>query len=153
MIGTSERRSPWRATATAALLVSLLAGCVGPSRTDGDFTRKAANSAEAMHSAVESGRLVADLVLRDKVFGNYANVAATEAESAANSVVAAFDSVQPPSTQADDVRSKYDALFQDATSALGDLRIAVRRHLLGDIRRAAADLAKVSAKLEPLVGV
>lgn len=153
MIGTAGRRSPWYAAATTALMTLAVAGCVGPSRSDADFHRKASNSAEAMRSAVETGRLVAELVLRDRAFGNYANVAATEAESAANSVLATFDSVQPPSTAADDVRDEYDALFQDATGALTDLRVAVRRHLLPDVQQAAADLAKVSAQLKPLVGV
>jgi ABC-type transporter Mla subunit MlaD len=136
---------------TVALVA--LTGCVGPSRTDGDYHRKASNSAEAMRSAVESGRLVADLALKDRAFGNYLNVAAGEAEQAADGVVQAFDSVQPPSTRADAVREQFDALFQTATGALGDLRIAIRRHRLEDVKKAAADLAAVSAKLEPLVGV
>ncbi|MDQ1688868.1 MAG: hypothetical protein QOK42_1843 [Frankiaceae bacterium] len=150
MIGPRVRRLPCLVLLATAVLVT---GCVGPSRTDADYHRKASNSAEAMRSAVETGRLVADLVLRDRAFGNYANVAATEAEQAADGVQAAFDSVQPPSTAADDVREKFDALLQAATGALGDLRIAVRRHLLGDVRKAADDLKKISAQLEPLVGV
>lgn len=138
-----------------AVLVALLVlpACVGPSRTDEDFSRKAANTAEAMRSQVETGRLVADLVLRDRAFGPYANVTVTEAEEAADSIAAGFDSVQPPSTRADAVRTRLDALLEAATGALADLRIAVRRNRLDDVRRAADDLAAVSARLEPLVGV
>ena len=139
----------WVGTATLLALTA----CVGPSRTDEDFSRKAGNTAEAMRSAVETGRLVADLVLRDRAFGPYANITATEAEEAAVSIAGGFDSVQPPSTHSDQVRTRLDALLQAATSALGDLRIAVRRHRLDDVRKAADDLAQVSAKLEPLVGV
>jgi hypothetical protein len=135
------------------LALTAATGCVGPSRTDADYHRKASNSAEAMRSAVESARLVADLVLRDRMFDPYASVAASEAEQAADGVISAFDSVQPPSTDADAVREKFDAVFEEASGALSDLRIAVRRHLVADIRKAADDLAAVSAKLEPLVGV
>lgn len=142
-----------RGGAVALASVLALSACVGPSRTDEDFSRKAGNTAEAMRSQVETGRLVADLVLRDKAFGPYANVAVTEAEEAAGSIAAGFDSVQPPSTRSDVKRARLDALLEAATSALGDLRIAVRRHRLGDVRKAAADLAQVSAQLEPLVGV
>ena len=136
-----------------AIAAALLTSCVGPSRTDSDYHRKASNSAEAMRSAVESGRLVADLALKKRAFGTYLNVAATEAEQAADGVITSFDSVQPPSARSDDVREQFDTLFQAASSALGDLRIAIRRHLLDDVKKAAADLAAVSAKLEPLVGV
>jgi hypothetical protein len=136
-----------------ALASTALTACVGPSRTDDDYHRKAGNTAEAMRSAVESGRLVADLVLHDRAFGPYASIAASEAEQAAGGVQAAFDSVQPPSKAADEVRASLDPLLQEAAGALADLRIAVRRHLLADVRAAAADLAAVSAKLKPLVGV
>jgi hypothetical protein len=135
----------------AALILTSCAG-VRPALTDRGYAEKAVTTARTVHSAVENARLVADLVLHNRITRQYADVSATESEHEALEAQAAFDSVQPTSRKVDDLRERLDGVLTEATSALTDLRIAVRRHAIDDVRRAAEDLADASGALEALGG-
>lgn len=115
-----------RVPLAAVLTVALAAGCVSPSRTSEDYRRKAANTAETMASVVESARLTVELALRDRAFGPYLSTAISEAEDDASATAGAFDTVQPPGDRADALRRRLDDAMEQATSALGDARIALR---------------------------
>ena len=111
----------------AAALVVALSGCVSPSRTDRDFELKAGNSAKSVASAVATVILGADAARRHKATGPYLSVLIGSAEKDALSVQATFDSVQPPSATADQLRGTVDDLLSSTTTGLQKMRIAVRR--------------------------
>jgi hypothetical protein len=137
--------------ATAVLLVVLLgSGCVGPSRTDRDFELKAANTAKAVASALETARLAADGAGAGKVSANYVSVIVGEAEADATSAQSTFASYQPPSAAADKLRNDVDDVLSNAVDGLVALRITARRGQLDRLPRISEQLAPVSTALEQL---
>lgn len=148
--------APVTRAVVATLVTMLVAGCVGPSRTDGDYRAKAANTAEAASSTMAIARLTAELVAADRVLSPYASLTLSRAESDADSITTAFSVVQPPSRKADRIRARVlDALSQ-ARAILSDLRIAARRgdtarvrELAGHARRSSDDLRRLEAELGP----
>jgi hypothetical protein len=106
-----------------------------------------------MISAVATAQLAGNLLIENRAFGPFVNVTVTDAESDADSIAATFDSVQPPDPRSDDLRKKLDAALQQATSALADLRIAVRRGQRGDVHAAIDDLASSQEALKPIKGL
>ena len=150
--GSHARRTTIRiasAVMTAATVIAM-SGCVSPSRTTEDYQHKAANTAEAMISAVASAELAGHAYLDGKAFGPFTSVNVTDAESDADSIMSTFDSVQPPNADADALKDRLDTAMQDATSALTDLRIAVRRNHQADTTKALDDLAKAKSDLEKI---
>jgi predicted negative regulator of RcsB-dependent stress response len=103
-----------------------------------------------MVSAAATAELAAQTMLDDKAFGPFVNVNVTNAEEDANSIAATFDSVQPPDAASDKLRNAVDTAMQAATSALADLRIAVRRRQLEEVRKALSDLTKARSELQKL---
>jgi hypothetical protein len=79
------------------LSLVLTAACVGPSFTVRDYRQKAANTAEAMRSAVETARLATGAAAEGKAPGRYASLALSEAEMDAGSISESFKVMQPPS--------------------------------------------------------
>jgi hypothetical protein len=137
--------------ATAVLVVVLLgSGCVGPSRTDRDFELKAANTAKAVASALETARLAADGAGAGKVSANYVSVIVGEAEADATSAQSTFASYQPPSAAADKLRNDVDDVLSNAVDGLVALRITARRGQLDRLPRISEQLAPVSTALEQL---
>ncbi|MCW2571052.1 MAG: hypothetical protein JWO88_1110 [Frankiales bacterium] len=130
-----------RLVAIALLLMST--GCVGPTRTDGDFELKAGNTAKAVASALDTARLAADAAAHGKATANYVSVIFGEAEDDASAAQATFDSYQPPSAAADKLRNDVDSTLSDAIDGLTALRITARR---GQLDR----LAKISTQLDPV---
>ncbi|MFG2007218.1 hypothetical protein ACGFNU_49515 [Spirillospora sp. NPDC048911] len=112
--------------AAAAALVCLT-GCAGPSRTDGDFTAKAANTAEAAVSSVRTARIAVQAAVDGKAPARYLSVVFSDQETALTSVQSTFDSVQPPSSAADDLRDGLDELLTEAVDQVAQLRIDSRR--------------------------
>ena len=140
-----------RAGAAARLVVvAVLAGsaCVGPSRTDDDFSLKAASTAEQVESAVQTGRLAAKAAQGGRATVNYLSVLISEAEDDADSAVSQFDSIQPPSERADLVRDELDELLDIATTQLGDLRIAIRRSDADAVAAMARPLSDIADQLD-----
>ena len=135
--------------AAAVLLAVLLSGaCVGPSRSDADFRLKAGNTAKAVRSALETALLAADGAGDGKLTSNYVSVILGEAEQDASAAQATFDSYQPPSAAADQLRSDVDDLLSDAIDGLAALRITARRGQLDRLPGIAEQLHPVSTALE-----
>lgn len=133
----------------AALLAT--SGCVqfvGPSRTDTDYGLKAANTAEAVASAVATAELAVDQATQGRLTQPYAAVILSEAEEAAAGAADTFAGIQPPSTEADDLREELAALVDDAVDVLGDLRIAARRSDTDALADLAAPLPQLGDELE-----
>ena len=132
----------------AAAVALLATGCVGPSRSNSDFELKAGNTAKAVASALATARLAADAAGDGKASGNYASVAIGEAEQDASAAQATFASYQPPSAQADEVRTEVGDLVSDAVDGIAALRITVRRGQLDRLPTISDQLEPVATALE-----
>lgn len=138
----------------AGLLVGLaLAGCAGPSRSYDDYTHKAANTAEAAGSEVQTARLAVDAAVRHRAFGPYLSVLLGRTETELDSIQSTFGSVQPPDQRSDALRSKLGDLLSQAADVLADLRIAVRRGRLDQLGGIAKPLPELSRKFDELAQV
>ena len=115
------------------VLVLLLSGCVSPSRTDRDYQLKAGNTAKSVASAVATALLAARAAADGKAGGPYLTVVLVNAEKDALAVQSTFDSIQPPSRTADELKSQVDELVTAATSGLTEMRTLVRRGQLGTL--------------------
>jgi hypothetical protein len=134
----------------AGALVVLLSGCVSPSRTDRDFELKAGNTANAVASSVATVILGADAARRHKATGPYLSVLIGSAEKDALSVQSTFDSYQPPSQAADQLRGTVDDLLSSATEGLQKMRIVCRRGELDQLPALADALRKTLEELRYL---
>jgi hypothetical protein len=132
----------------AAAAVVAASGCAGPSRTDDDYRHKAANTAETARSAVKTVRLGVQADDRHKVTGPYLSILVGRAEDQLSSVQQTFDSRQPPSSHADDIRDSLDKLLVKASDTVSQVRIAVRRGQLGQLHRFAKDLDDLADRLD-----
>jgi hypothetical protein len=113
----------------AAVAVAALAliGCVGHSRTDEDYGRKATKTVEVAESSVQTVLLTVDVIEQDGAFGPYLGRVIGQAEEDAAAALDSFGVVQPPSTDADAVRAEVNGLVGDAVDLLAEARIAIRR--------------------------
>lgn len=138
-----------RTVALGAAAVVLTA-CAGSSRTADDFRRKAANTTKATDSAVATAIIAAQAYLGGKAFGPYAGVVIGDAEKDASSIQATFDSVQPPDSSSEDLRTRVDDVLQGVASALPSLRIAARHEDRAKVALALAELEKSRDPLQKL---
>ena len=139
-----------RALVAGVALLALTA-CVGPSRSDADYKAKAANTAEAIASSVNTVRLGIDALRADRVQAAYLSRLVAEAEEDALAAQQAFDAVQPPSGTADDVHQRLQEIEQDALDALRAVRVAVRRGHDGEVIGYADALARTADALQGFV--
>ena len=152
-----RKRSGVRASkrGLTSLTVILLAGaCVGPSLSDQDYRQKAANSAEAMRSAVETAKLVSRAAIDGKASGRYTSLALSEAEVDAGSIAESFKSVQPPSRRVHQLRDDLSALLDESSLTLASLRVAAYRGdeaLLVEVSGALPRLSSELSRFEHLV--
>ncbi|MGW7265149.1 hypothetical protein [Streptomyces sp. NPDC054842] len=145
--------STGRVTAAAAsvlAVVVLLGGCAGSSRSDEDYRSKAANTAEAAASAVNTALIGVRAAGRGDVSGPYVSTLLGEAESDLLAAQDTFESRQPPSEQADAVRERLGEVLQDADDALAGLRIAARRGEVRDLPEKARELPALADRLDRL---
>ena len=96
----------------------------------------------AMGSDLSSGQLAAQLGLQGKSFSAFTDENVTDAENDAGSVNSTFGSRQPPDARSDALRQKMAQALSDGTSALTDLRVAVRMENPGQIRKALAEVGR-----------
>ena len=137
--------------AVAGVVIALLAaGCVSPSRTDRDYELKAGNTAKAVASSVATAMLGAKAAGQHKATGNYLSVLLGAAEKDASAVQGTFDSVQPPSKEADKLRKRVDDLLAAALDGLSQLRVTVRRSQLDLLPALAGELKPTLDGLEQL---
>jgi hypothetical protein len=105
----------------------LLGSCVGHSRTNEDYRRKATNTVDVAASSVKTVLLAVDTIEQDGAFGPYLGRLIGQAEADASAALGGFGVVQPPSTDADAIRDEVNDLVGDAVDLLADARIAMRR--------------------------
>ncbi|MEU0337495.1 hypothetical protein ABZ092_00430 [Streptomyces bobili] len=147
------RRPAGRAAGLASLALTLLmalSGCVGPSWSEADYQEKVANTAEAARSAVQTARLVVEAAEEDKAPGPYTARALSDAETAVTSVATHIGSVQPPTMQSTELRSRVTSLLTDCRTTLADLRIAARDGRFHELARLAEPLPRLAARLKRL---
>lgn len=136
----------------AATLVFLCA-CVGPSRTEWDYERKVANSAEAVASAVESALLTVETVQAGKAPPPYVSLRLSESEESVHAVETALGTVEPPDPSLDDLRSEALAVIGDAADVLEELRLAAYRAKLERLPQIATRLEEPLARLRKLMEI
>jgi hypothetical protein len=134
----------WRRTACVVALSScpLIAACAGPVPDYGAYRHAALNTATAVVSDLASAQLAARLGLRGQSFPAFTDGNVTDAENDADSVNATFSSRQPPDARSDALRQKMLQALSDGTSALTDLRVAVRMEDRVQVRKALGEVGK-----------
>ena len=133
----------WRLACVALLGICLpLAACAGPVPDDGAYRHAALQTSMAMVSDLASGQLAAQLGLQGKSFSAFTDGNVTDAENDADSVDSTFSSRQPPDARADALRQTMDQALSGGTSALSDLRVAVRMKDRAQVRKALAEVSR-----------
>ncbi len=140
----------------AVMSVFLAAGCVthaiGPARTTATYEHKAAATAEAARSSVATVLLVADLATAGKAWKSYVDVAMSEQEDELAGVEAGFASIQPPSTEADEVRAELLPLLRRTQDHVAAVRIEARRGHLDQLADVASPLLDDQRDLQDFIG-
>jgi hypothetical protein len=137
-----------RARVAGACLLLLTTACAGPSRTRHDYELKAANTAEAVVSAIGTAQVGVQAAREDRASGPFLSVLLREAADDATAAQATFDSRQPPDSASDDLRDELDKLIDDAVSTLVELRTAVRRGEVGELAKIGEPLQGQHDKLD-----
>jgi hypothetical protein len=101
-------------------------------------------------SDLASAQLAARLGLRGQSFPAFTDGNITDAEDDADSVNSTFGSRQPPDSRSDALRQKMLQALSDATSALTDLRIAVRMDDRAQVTKALAEVGEVLRHVEDI---
>ena len=94
----------------------------------------------AVGSDLASGQLAAQLGLQGKSFSAFTDENVTNAENDSDSVNSTFGSRQPPDARSDALRQTMAQALSDGTSALTDLRVAVRMENPVQVRKALAEV-------------
>jgi hypothetical protein len=108
----------------------------------GAYRHAALQTSMAIVSALASGQLAAQLGLQGKSFSAFTDENVTDAENDADSVNSTFSSRQPPDARSDALRQTMAQALSDGTSALTDLRVAVRMEDRAQVRKALAEVGK-----------
>jgi len=146
--GNARRRDAARALVLASAACIGLCSCTPTARTPGPYASKAASAAEAVHSAVASDLVLLVAVERGHTTAAFTSVAASDAEDDASSAASTFLSIQPPDHRSDKLRAELSDLLDDAQSALGDARVAARRHDRVGLLGTRDDLRAVARRLD-----
>ncbi|MEP6659218.1 MAG: hypothetical protein ABJD24_04795 [Acidimicrobiales bacterium] len=133
------------AVALAALLTS---ACVGSSRGDTDYQKKAVATTEHVRSSVRTVQLAVQAAGEDDAFGPFLSRVISQAEDDASSALNGFASIQPPSARSDLLRDAVDQAASGAIDLLAKARIAARRNDLGALTMLADSLVRTGDQLE-----
>jgi protoporphyrinogen oxidase len=139
-----------RQTWAAAAALAVLAGCAGPTHGTGDYRLKLANTAESLESSAQTVVLAAKLATDKRGFGTYIADVISQAEDDASSVQQTFDSRQPTSQVADELRQNADKTFEQVISTITDARVAARAGDNKSLAQSAAQLRALMADLQKL---
>ena len=112
--------------ACAGILL-LCAACVGPARSYGVYESRAAQSADAARSAVQTARAGIEDAAQGDAFAAYVSALLSDAEDTASTAEGHFASIQPPDAASDQLRSDLLPMLQNATNEIEQARIAARR--------------------------
>jgi hypothetical protein len=136
----------------AIALLCVTAGCVshpvGPARTEAKYEGKAVTTADGALSSVNTVRIAARSGARGHAFGPYLSVLISEQEDALAGLQGTFDSIQPPDSRSDDLKTELDDLVSGALDHVTDVRVAVRRGQLRDLGDVARPLSQDAQKLQ-----
>jgi hypothetical protein len=104
--------------------------CVGSARGETDYQKKAVATTEHVRSSVRTVQLAAQAAREDDALEPFLSRVISQAEDDASSALNGFETIQPPSVTADQLREEVGQIASDAISLLAQARIAMRR---GDI--------------------
>jgi hypothetical protein len=124
-----------------------LAGCVLPARSYGAFEEKAATTAQAAISAIETAQLAIRVAQEHRAFAASIAVTLDEAENDASSAQSTLGSIQPPDNRSRAVSDELDSILDPAIKVLTDLRIDARADRLDELARGEAPLHAATDKL------
>ena len=130
----------------AALLTS--GACVGSSRGDADYRKKAVATTEHVRSSVRTVQLAVQAASDDDAFGPFLSRVISQAEDDASSALNGFGSVQPPSARSDQLRAAVEHAASDAIDVLTQARIAARRSDREALSMLADRLVRLGDQLE-----
>ena len=102
-------------------------GCVGSARGETDYQKKAVATTEHVRSSVRTVQLAVEAAGENNAFGPFLSRVISQAEDDASSALNGFDTIQPPSDTADQLRDDVDQLASDSIDLLAQARIAIRR--------------------------
>jgi hypothetical protein len=108
-------------------ILLLCAACVGPARSYGVYESRAAQSADAARSAVQTARAGIEDAAQGDAFAAYVSALLSDAEDTASTAEGHFASIQPPDAASDQLRSDLLPMLQNATNEIEQARIAARR--------------------------
>ncbi|GAB3489912.1 hypothetical protein GCM10027572_12700 [Flexivirga lutea] len=115
-----------------------------------DYQTKTRTTARAVAGIVATTRTGAQAWHDGKMMKAYADTMVSHAEDDVGSIVSTYDSRQPPTEAAIQLKDKIDKPLQAASSSLTDLRIALRRNDRQGVAQSIKDLA---APLKTLKGM
>jgi hypothetical protein len=131
----------------AGLVLLGLTGCVGPAPTTGEYEGKAAHTARAALSQLETARLAAQN--SGRMSAGYLETVLVDAEEAFGSIQTTFDSIQPPDQPAADrLRAELDPLLSDGADGIAQLRILARRGDTAGMASQARELGVTADRLD-----
>ena len=127
-------------TALLVIFVALVAGCVGPTVSDGGYRAKTSGALQDISTSLATAKLTMRLERDGRTALALTDTSISEAESDASSAQGSWETRQPPSDAALKLHDQVQQPMQDAVSALQDLRIASRR---GDQQGVAKALGEI----------
>jgi hypothetical protein len=116
-----------------------------PKGVDG-YRERAAATAETLRSQVQLARIWVEAVEDDESTQTAALVGLEETELDAGSASSTFESYQPPSELVG-LRSEFTSLADEATAALGELRVAAQQHEWSRVPELAEPLPDLAKRL------
>lgn len=122
--------------------------CVGSARGETDYQKKAVATTEHVRSSVRTVQLAVQAASEGDAFGPFLARVISQAEDDASSALNGFDTIQPPSEAADQLRDDVDQIASDAITLLSDARIAIRRGDIESLTNLAQFLADTGDNLE-----
>jgi hypothetical protein len=140
----------------AVMSVFVTAGCVthaiGPARTTSTYEHKAVATAETALSSLATVLLVADVATAGKAWKPYVDVAMSEQEDALAAVEGGFASIQPPTSEADEVRTELLPLLRRTQDHVAAVRIEARRGHLDQLAAVSSPLLDDQRDLQDFIG-
>ena len=139
-----------------ALLGAILtSSCVGPSRTQTDFRRKADSTVDDVRGAVQTAVIGIQAADRHSLPAAYISVLLGDAEEDASSAADTFAGIQPPDERSDRIRQRTLNVVDEAVDELSEARIVARRGdhaaltpMLPHLRVLARQLDELSTELD-----
>jgi hypothetical protein len=135
----------------AVVAVVALAGCAGPTVTDGGYRAKTAGALQDISSALATARLTMRLERGGRMTLALTDTSISQAESDAASAQSSWQTRQPPTSRALRLHDQVEQPMQDAGSALEDLRIAYRDGDAAGVTKALGEIDKAGSEIDKAI--